>query len=197
MPDPSRTASPQKRRILEAAARLFHEKGYAATSMRDLAGEVHLKASSLYNHIQSKEDLLQRICFSHARRFLEAMDEVEGRGDLAPAEKVAELVRLHIEMALSDASSVTAFNDEWKHLGEPMLSEFRSMRRDYENRFLAILREGMAKGGIRKMDPQVLLHTLLSSVRWLYDGFRPGRSPEPEELKDQMQTLLTRGFFPD
>jgi AcrR family transcriptional regulator len=47
--------SEKKQRILEAAACLFRDKGYSATSMRDLAGAVNLKASSLYNHISSKE----------------------------------------------------------------------------------------------------------------------------------------------
>ena len=51
----------KKQLILEAAARLFRDKGYAATSMRDLARAVDLKASSLYNHIGSKEEILQNI----------------------------------------------------------------------------------------------------------------------------------------
>ena len=197
MPEPSTSSSHSPRqRILEAAARLFRDKGYAATSMRDLARLVDLKASSLYNHIQGKEDLLRLICFANARRFLQAMETVEQQNGLDPAERVLALVRLHVEMALKEATSITAFNDEWRHLSEPHLSRFVAMRRDYEERFLRILRDGMAQGVIRDMDPRVLLYTLLSSVRWLYDGYRAKRFPEAEEVARQVVSLLLHGLAP-
>ena len=71
------TPKPKKQIIQEAAVRLFRDKGYSATSMRDLADAVNLKASSLYNHISSKEEILKDICFENAHRFLDGMEEVE------------------------------------------------------------------------------------------------------------------------
>ena len=55
--------------ILTAAAKLFRDRGYQATSMRDLAEAVELKASSLYNHIGSKEEILKEICMANADKF--------------------------------------------------------------------------------------------------------------------------------
>ena len=67
----------KKTQILEAAAILFRDKGYSATSMRDLASVVDLKASSLYNHIKSKQEILREICFDNANRFIQEMNKVE------------------------------------------------------------------------------------------------------------------------
>jgi TetR/AcrR family transcriptional regulator, cholesterol catabolism regulator len=183
----------KKQIIMEAAARLFRDKGYPATSMRDLADAVDLKASSLYNHIKSKEEILQEICFENARRFREGMAEVEQTA-AGPAEKVRALIRLHIRIATEDITSVTAFNDEWRHLSEPHLSEFTNLRRDYENKFRAILMEGVEKGVFRQLDPAVALYTIFSSMRWLYDWYLPGKGLSAADLEEQIAGLLMEGL---
>lgn len=179
--------------IFEAAAKLFRDKGYSATSMRDLAEMVHLKASSLYNHIGSKEEILRDICFENARRFQETMREVE-QMETSETEKVRNLLRMHIYIATEDVTSVTAFNDEWRHLSEPFLSEFKAMRRDYEARFQAIIEAGMQTGEFKHLNAFTVLYTIFSSVRWLYDWYKPERNVTPEELYEQIAALLLKGL---
>ncbi len=179
--------------IFEAAAQLFRDKGYSATSMRDLAQKVNLKASSLYNHIGSKEEILSSICFSNAKRFRDGMQQVEQMPG-SPIDKVRMLIRLHVEVATEDLTSVTAFNDEWRHLSEPLLTEFKAMRKDYENRFQRIIESGIQSGAFRALDSFTVLYTLLSSIRWLHDWYRPNRQISPEELYEQMTTLLLKGL---
>jgi len=67
----------RKEVIVKAAAGLFHEKGYKAASMRDLAERVGVEAASLYNHIRSKTELLHDICFNVANVFWEHFNKVE------------------------------------------------------------------------------------------------------------------------
>lgn len=182
-----------KRQVIrEAAARLFRDKGYSATSMRDLAGAVQLKAPSLYNHIRSKEEILQQICFDNARRFLEGMQVVEEMEGSA-AEKVRELLRLHIRIATEDITSVTAFNDEWRHLSEPHLSEFKALRRDYENRFRTIIETGIRNGDFKALDPTTMLYTLFSSVRWLYDWYRDDKNERLPQLEREIIQVVMEG----
>lgn len=190
----SDTKRESKRQLIcEAAARLFRDKGYSATSMRDLAREVKLKASSLYNHIDSKEEILQEICFENARRFLDGMERVENMEGPAP-EKIRALIRLHIRIATEDITSVTAFNDEWRHLSEPQLTEFKALRHDYENRFRAIVEEGVDQGTFKPLNTSIALHTLFSSVRWLYDWYQPGKKITPRDLERDIVALLMKGL---
>jgi|APTNR8051073442_1049403.scaffolds.fasta_scaffold00447_4 AcrR family transcriptional regulator len=183
----------KRQAILEAAAVLFRDKGYNATSMRDLAQAVQLQASSLYNHIQSKQDLLREICFNNAQRFLDGIIEIESRPATA-AEKVEALIELHVSVATQDLTSITAFNDEWRHLEEPHLNKFKSLRREYENRFKAILAQGMQDGDFRKLDPQFALYTLLSALRWVHDWRQPGRRQAVESVRTTLSTMLLNGL---
>ena len=183
----------KKQIIQEAAVRLFRDKGYSATSMRDLADAVNLKASSLYNHISSKEEILKNICFENAHRFLDGMKEVESMPGTA-TEKVEFLLRLHIRTATGDAASVMAFNDEWRHLTEPLLSEFMALRKDYESRFLALLKAGMQAGQFQNIEPIIALHTIFSSMRWLYDWFQPGKKLTAEEVEEDIIRMLMKGL---
>lgn len=182
----------KKTRILEAAARLFRDKGYSATSMRDLAKAVDLKASSLYNHIESKEEILQEICLTNARRFQQGMQEVL-KMDVSVQRKVEALIRLHIRIATRDVTSVTSFNDEWRHLSEPYLSEFLAMRREYEGAFRQLIKQGQEAGVFKPVDTNVLLYTIFSSVRWLYDWYQEDKRLSAKDLEDQIIPLLMEG----
>jgi AcrR family transcriptional regulator len=193
LPNSIDTDKSKRQIIFEAAAQLFRDKGYSATSMRDLAQKVNLKASSLYNHIGSKEEILSSICFSNAKRFRDGMQQVEQMPG-SPIDKVRMLIRLHVEVATEDLTSVTAFNDEWRHLSEPLLTEFKAMRKDYENRFQRIIESGIQSGAFRALDSFTVLYTILSSIRWLHDWYRPNRQISPEELYEQMTTLLLKGL---
>lgn len=183
-----------KKQVIQiAAAKLFRDRGYAATSMRDLADAVHLKASSLYNHISGKEEILKDICFETAQRFLEAMEEVEKK-DISCSDKIRQLIQLHIQTAMTDVTSITAFNDEWRHLSDPHLSTFKSIRKEYEIRFRAIIKNGIDNHQIQDGDPTIILYTILSSVRWLYDWYRPDKVLTSDQLEDSIINILMSGI---
>jgi AcrR family transcriptional regulator len=183
----------KKEQILEEAARLFQEKGYLATSMRDLAERVGLQVSSLYSHWGKKEEILQKICFDNARRFLEGMAAVESL-EVTPTEKVKALISLHIKIATGDVTSVTIFNDEWRHLSEPYLTEFLGIRKEYERRFAKIIREGIDRGEFVSLNVTVALFTILTSLRWLHRWYSDKRGISVKSLEQDILTILMDGL---
>ncbi len=183
----------KKEIIYREAAKLFREKGYNASSMRDLAERVQLKASSLYSHIGSKEEILQKICFDNARHFIEGITHVEKTSGTA-ADKIKALLCLHIRRAIEDLTSVTVFNDEWRHLSSPQLEEFIALRKDYEQRFRKIIQEGIAKKELQGFDTEIMLYSLLHSVQWLHYWYRPERRISQEVLEGQIIAMFMKGI---
>src|ERR1700730_256485 len=94
-----RKNSSKKDIIIEKASKLFREKGFGAASMRDLAEHVGVEAASLYNHIQSKSEILQAICFKVANEPMTNLEAVES-SDQPTLKKMEAIIRLHIRMML-------------------------------------------------------------------------------------------------
>ena len=176
--------------IFTAAAKLFRDRGYQATSMRDLAEAVDLKASSLYNHIGSKEEILKEICMANADKFSAGMQKVLN-SEASPLEKIKALINMHINIAVNDYTSVTSFNDEWRHLGEPSLSDFKEKRKRYEQEFLSIIKDGIAQGQIKAIHPSVCLYTVLSSTQWVYDAHL---DLSPSQISKDIVGMLIKGI---
>ncbi len=185
--------SERKTQIAEKATRLFRERGYAATSMRDLASAIGIEAASLYNHVRSKEELLHRICFKLAEAFFQARNEVESL-HLAPPLKLRLAIEKHVEVITAQRDASAVFQHEWRHLSEPDLSVFRSMRNEYEDYFANIIREGIKNGHFRPTDEKLSVLSLLSSLNWLYDWYRPDGSLQPHEIAAHQAELFINGI---
>jgi len=162
--------------------------------MRDLAERVGLRPSSFYSHIKSKEEILQKICFDNAHRFLAGIEEIEST-EHTPEAQVRALIYLHIQIAAEDQTSITVFNDEWKHLSEPHLSDFLALRKSYEARFRQVIERGIAAKVFVDMSATVAMYTILSSVRWIHGWYRPDRKIELEQVKKDTADLLLGGLL--
>ena len=179
--------------ITQKGAGLFRKKGFAASSMRELADSVGVEASSLYNHIGSKSEILRSICFTVANRFTGQLNEVE-QLSLDAVEKLENLIRFHIQMMLENFDEVYVANHEWKQLEEPYLSNFLSQRKAYENRLADIIRDGISKGFIKDINPHVVVLIILSAVRGLEFWQRNKKNISESELVDQMVSHLLNGI---
>src|SRR2546423_9145143 len=115
----------RKEMIAKKAAKLFKEKGFSATTMRDIAEAIGVEAPSLYNHISSKNEILQQICFNVANLFTTFIGKVE-LCHLSALEKLELIIRFHINTMLKKYESIYVSEHEWKHLPEPYLSNFKN-----------------------------------------------------------------------
>src|SRR6201992_1300717 len=148
----SKRNSTKKEVIIEKASRLFREKGFGAASMRDLADQVGVEAASLYNHIQSKSEILQTICFKVANEFMTNLEAVEASNQTT-LKKMETIIRTHIRMMLEQYEYVYISDHEWRHLPEPYLSNFLNQRRSYRKRLGDIIEAGIEKNEKTKIYP--------------------------------------------
>ncbi|MBV9961513.1 MAG: TetR family transcriptional regulator [Parafilimonas sp.] len=179
--------------IVKAAAALFHEKGYKAASMRDLAESVGVEAASLYNHIRSKTELLHDICFNVANLFWEHISKVE-TSDAKPIEKLETLLRFHIRQMIENFQEVYISDREWRYLADPYLSNFQNQRRNYRKRFAVIIEQGIADGEINKIDASTAVLIVLHAVSGIESWHRSKHKISGEELEENMITILIDGL---
>jgi AcrR family transcriptional regulator len=179
--------------ILQKAAAMFREKGFAATSMRDLAESVGIEAASLYNHIRSKNEILEAICFNVANRFNENMETIEVTGDNS-IQKVETLLRFHIRQMVENYEEVYVSDREWKHLEEPYLSNFQNQRRNYRKRFASIIDTGIQKNEIKKIDASTAVLIMLHAISGIESWHRSKEKINGDELENNMVVIMTDGL---
>lgn len=184
----------KKDTITKKAAALFRKKGFASTSMRELADNIGVEAASLYNHIGSKNELLQTICFTIANAFTIQLEKVAGT-TASNISKLECLIRFHIKMMLRSYDEVFVANHEWKQLQEPFLTNFLSQRKNYENALVGIVQDGIKKNELKKLDPYVVVLTLLSAVRGLEFWQRHKKNLDATKLENDMVNHLIKGLI--
>lgn len=155
----------------ETAARLFAQRGYAGTGLSDIADELGMSRSSLYNYVKSKEELLGRL----AAQFLEAdahsVQDLLERDDLGPAEKLERMVR-QIVTGLAERPALSTL---FEYHRDTLPDEFRlpvaKLRRDITNQLVLVLREGIRDGSFVIDDEYiaalVIGNIAVGSARWL------------------------------
>lgn len=182
----------RKEEIKLKACDLFREKGYSATSMRDIAKAMEMEASSLYNHITSKQQILRELLLSTAQEYMTGLTAITD-SSLAPLEKLERLIAEHIKITLLHPKQVALVSSEWIHLEENDKASFLKMRTEYERKFKKILTTCMKDGEIRESNVDLALFTILSTLRSLYSWVNKYKI-NPIELEKAVTDLLLSGI---
>jgi AcrR family transcriptional regulator len=189
----ARKKASKKDLILSRASAMFREKGFPATSMRDLAEAVGIEAASLYNHIQSKSDILQEIVFRVSNECNVHLESLEDNG-MSNIKKIESLIRFHVQMMLNRFDDYTVMINEWIHLSEPYLTSFTTQRRHYVQKMESIIEAGIKNREMQAVLPYVAMLTILSSVRGLEFWHRSGKRVTPQTIEDNMVAHLISGL---
>lgn len=168
----SNEASSRRTEILAAAARLFAEKGFAGTTVRDIADSVGILSGSLYHHFTAKEDMVVEI-------FNEYFDDLTNRWEeiLARPDDITAKYEAMLGAALANVDSHTAaarlFTHEWlslRHLGD-----FEARWDNIEKMWLKVIRQGVDEGRFRSdIEPTLLFSVAMDVIRGLSGWYHRG-----------------------
>ncbi|PHR11732.1 MAG: TetR family transcriptional regulator [Aequorivita sp.] len=183
----------RKDEIILVAAHLFNEKGYKAVSMRDIAKAMDIKAASLYNHISGKQEILSEIILKVAEEFTVGMEKMVSES-ISAIKKVEKVIELHIDITVNHSEALAALNNDWMHLESENLKAFVQMREDYEENFRSIIKEGIDNGEIKSYHPEVILFSILSTLRTLYLWNQKRGKLDVNILKKDMVSVLIKGI---
>jgi AcrR family transcriptional regulator len=186
----------RRQAIEDVASDLFRERGYAATSIRDIAKALSVQGASLYSHVTSKEDVLWAIVDRAASRFEAAADRAErdaqARRPGDSVEAVTALVRAHVEVLTADVDEAGVFVHEWRALGPERRSAILARRDAYEARFRRHLEDGIAIGAFAMTDPAIASSALLSAINGVATWYDPNGRLPAGRIADHLVDLSLR-----
>ncbi len=183
----------RKEEIVIVAAKLFKEKGYSAVSMRDIAQQMDIKAASLYNHIKSKQEILSSLVLHVAEKFTNSTQSITSQDGNA-LQRLKKLIEVHIDITVHHADAIAALNNDWMHLDGQDLLDFIAMRDQYEENFRSIIKQGIQEQQIKAKEPEVILFSILSTLRTLYLWNEKRGKLEVNILKKELVSVLISGI---
>jgi AcrR family transcriptional regulator len=186
-------APAREEQVRAAALRLFKEKGYHATSMRDIAAAVGINKGSLYSYIKSKEDLLVPVFEQAQGVLLTEIEQITADASLSPTERLKRAIHAHVTAVADNLDVLTVYLSEWRQLGTESLATNRDQRARYSRLFREILSDGVAAGEFRPMDTRIVMLGMIGMCNYLFRWYRPAGRLTPDQIADEMIEMVMQG----
>jgi AcrR family transcriptional regulator len=180
----------RREEIIDAAAKVFRERGYEAGTLDDVASALHMHPATLYHYIQSKSQLLSLVCARVINVILEALEEIRRIED--PTERMFGLVRCHVDAVIREQGVFKVFLDDQASLQKRDRAAIHRLERRYLAAVINTAEAAMEAGLLPHTDPYLSGQVLLGSLTWVYKWFDPKRH-DARAYADACVTLLLRG----
>tara|TARA_R100001460_G_scaffold45099_3_gene82123 strand:- start:211 stop:822 length:612 start_codon:yes stop_codon:yes gene_type:complete len=176
-------------RLLREAARLFRDKGYERTTVRDLAAAIGIQSGSLFHHFRTKEEILKAVMVETILLNTALMRHAVAEAQ-APVDRLRALVRCELESIngqTGEAMAVLVF--EWRSLSVDAQSDILKLRDVYEKIWLDVLGELKQSGGVNA-DPFIVRRMLTGALSWTVTWYRQDGPITLDQLADQVMAML-------
>tara|TARA_R110002074_G_scaffold167299_1_gene328318 strand:- start:7223 stop:7801 length:579 start_codon:yes stop_codon:yes gene_type:complete len=182
--------SKKRERFLQAVLQLIHEKGFKATTMRDIAEKLNFDVANIYNYIDSKQSLLEIYLFNIQNEFHDSIDLIV-HSSHTPQEKLRLFICSYLQITAKRPLEQALIANEWRNLKNPKLQEFIDRRKDYENKLKTIIIEGVNKGQFRDIDVDITTHIIMSALRSQYIKYiEPETSVNTSEIEKEFSNFI-------
>lgn len=150
LPPTPRNASQRRRapQIIDAAARVFAERGFHGATTQDIADVLGIRQASLYYYFSSKEAALELVCLKGVEGFFEAAKAIAARSESA-RKRLISLIESHLSPLIDRGDFVKVFLNERQHLPRESRRRIGRWSRGLERIFEDVITEGVAKGEFR------------------------------------------------
>ncbi|WP_052305531.1 TetR/AcrR family transcriptional regulator [Thermomonospora curvata] len=188
-------ASRRREHLVKLAAELFAEKGFQATTVRNIADEAGILSGSLYHHFDSKESIVDEILSGFFTEITAACRAAAERGQ-GPRETVAELVRIAFATFEPHRAAITVLQNDWNYLkGMPRFAYLIKAEEEIERIWVDALRKGQQEGCFRadidaRLTYRMIRDTIWVAVRW----YRPGGALDTAALADHYLKVMFDGI---
>lgn len=156
----------QRQAILDAATRLFIEKGFGGTNINDIADAVGVTRTALYYYFPSKESILEALTEEVTEKAGQLAQTVSRRDKLPADEALRELIQQHASLILSHPLQFRVVERSESSLPEPRRSAARRARRAVFDHFVRVINRGIEAGLFRRTDARVAAFAIIGMCNW-------------------------------
>lgn len=192
MTAPGRTA-PRRAELLEVATALFHEKGYAHTTLQDIADRMGFTKAAVYYYAKNKEDLLVEIYTAIVVPAIATAKQIAAAPAADGATKFLALIEEHLRTFLRNVQANAVFDVQHFSLSDPAKRRIQALRREYTTILRKVYEAGIADGSIRPGDSGIAVNAIIAMLNSVHRWYRPRGGLPAEELIRQLLAIVADG----
>ena len=180
-------------KIIAVAQRLFDERGYANTSIEDIAEALGVRKGAIHYHVPRKADLLVEIMRSLLVPVVDALAQIAG-APLDPPTKLANAIEIHLSTLLRNQAAARVFFEERRELPADTRPEVEQLDDSIRQQFERIIAEGVADGSFRSVSPKLAALHILALCNWPYRWYNPAGPLDLSDIVVDVQAQALHGL---
>ncbi|MDV6284989.1 TetR/AcrR family transcriptional regulator [Rhodococcus jostii] len=183
-----------EKQIMEQATRLFAERGFASTTLQDIADASGLTRPALYHYVANKDELLSRLVSESTQTPADLLRRINERTALTPTQKLREMAQT---IALRQAQSPDRFRlliRSEAELPDPISIPYQQSRRYVLKEFIHTIEDGIRTGEMRPVDPRTSALGIIGMLNWIAWWHLPGNADDDQALADHLADMAVRSL---
>ncbi|HON78833.1 MAG TPA: TetR/AcrR family transcriptional regulator [Spirochaetota bacterium] len=185
----------QRELILEQSNRLFWDKGYAETSMRDIANACGFRPANIYNFFECKESILFENLLQEMIEIVTPVRHLKDDEEADPVEALRFFIKNHVALTLGEkSSSKLLFDVGLKNLSEPNRKKIIRLRDEYDAIGEAIIRRGIRKGVFAPVDEKIAVFSIASIIARSRIWYSPKGKYKVDDIVDFIFNFTMNGI---
>jgi AcrR family transcriptional regulator len=175
--------------IIAEATRLFAERGFSGTSLKDIADATGLTRPALYHYVKNKDEILAKLVSELAEGPARALRAIRAQSELGAAQKLREVAHA---IALQQAGEPARFQlliRSEADLPEELVGPYDQSRRDVLNEIVAVIEAGIGSGEFRPVDPRIAALAVIGQCNWVAWWHHPGTPEENSRVATTIADL--------
>jgi AcrR family transcriptional regulator len=197
---PSRTTARRElveNEIYEQASRLFAERGFAGTSLQDIADAMGITRPALYYYVKSKDDLLAKLVTELTEGAAARIRRISRRTDLTPAERLRALAHLLCVARATEPARFRLLDRSESDLPAEIAQAHLKGKRNLLDEFSRVVDQGVLAGQFRPVDVRVAALGIIGMCNWVAWWFHPGPEHPVDPVADQIAEMAVATLLKD
>jgi AcrR family transcriptional regulator len=189
-----KTAPAKEQEIIAAAASLFKEKGYRATTLEDIAAAVGMLKGSLYYYIRSKEELLYLVVRDPIRQAYNKLEQIVN-SDAPVTAKITQAIANHVAIFHQHYPHIAVYLHDFHNVMQKLKDNSIEAPKEYQQLLAQLLQQGVDSGELRSdLDVTVAGYAILGMCNWMYRWYKPEGNLSAEAIADVFTKLVLEGL---